>query len=73
MIPEARPVGPGSRQGVLLPRCALCEQVPEGGIRCGVKVKKAFICDACQAELLVIDVGSQQYNRIVNKVRRILN
>jgi len=58
---------------MLLPRCALCDQVPEGGIRSGVKVKNAFICDACQAELLIIDVGSQRYNSIVDKVKRILN
>lgn len=61
-----------AHRGVLLPRCIVCEQVPSGGIRGGIRVKKAFICTPCEQQLMQSDVGSIKYHIILEKIKQIL-
>jgi hypothetical protein len=56
----------------LLPRCTICSQVPRGGIRGGIKLKKAFICTQCEQEIANVDVGSANYQVLLEKIKRIL-
>lgn len=56
-------------QGVLLPRCAICQQVPASGIAGGFKVRKTFICHHCEQEILHLDAGSPAYKEIVNRLK----
>ena len=67
------PIAPHDVQrGVLLPCCIVCEQVPEGGIRGGIRLKKAFICTACEQQLMQTDMGSINYQKILEKIKQIL-
>jgi len=60
------------QSGLLLPRCRICNQVPREGIRGGIRLKKAFICTKCEQELAHIDVGSVNYQYILEKIKEIL-
>jgi len=59
-------------RGILLPRCYFCGEVPPQGIHGGMIIKKAFICSACEEEIVHLQVGSTNYRRVVNKLREIL-
>lgn len=59
-------------RGILLPRCILCEQVPNDGIRGGIRVKRAFICTKCEQQLIQSDVSSIDYQKILEKIKMIL-
>lgn len=59
-------------QGVLLPRCIMCGEVPPGGIRGGIKLKKIFICTACEQQLIHSEVGSSKYQDFLQKIKQIL-
>ncbi|MGR6837234.1 sigma factor G inhibitor Gin [Syntrophomonas erecta] len=62
---------PQSESGVLLPRCSLCGQVPEKGIRGGIRIKRAFICEKCEADILNMEVGSPRYQDYINLMKEI--
>jgi len=67
------PIAPHDVQrGILLPRCILCEQVPSGGIRGGIRLKKAFICTTCEQQLIHSDMDSINYQKILEKIKQIL-
>jgi len=59
-------------KGILLPRCIMCGQVPQGGIRGGIRIKKAFICTPCEQQLIHSDVGSIKYQILLEKIKQIL-
>ncbi|HEX3011770.1 MAG TPA: sigma factor G inhibitor Gin [Syntrophomonadaceae bacterium] len=59
-------------KGVLLPRCHFCGEVPPGGIRGGIKVKKAFICIKCEEEIVSLQVGAPGYSELLEKLKRVL-
>ncbi len=59
-------------RGVLLPRCTLCEQVPAGGLRDGIRIKRAFICTQCEQSLTHSDIGSIYYHIMLEKIKMIL-
>lgn len=65
------PVQVDSPGGILLPRCCFCSQVPREGIHGGMIIRKAFICCACEQEIVNLDVGSNQYQMVVNKLKEI--
>lgn len=56
----------------VLPRCSVCDQVPPGGIRDGIRVKKAFICSGCEGLIVQSDVASRQYQILIDKLKKIL-
>lgn len=57
---------------VLLPRCVMCDEVPPGGIRDGIRLKKAFICTKCEQNLTHGEVGSIYYHTMLEKIKAIL-
>lgn len=61
-----------SRGGNLLPRCYFCGEVPTLGIHGGVMIKKAFICSACEQDIVHLQVGSTDYRVVINKLKEIL-
>ena len=63
---------PEAAKAILLPRCTICNQVPKEGIRGGIKLKKAFICTQCEQEIANVDVGSANYQILLEKIKRIL-
>lgn len=67
------PADMGRQQPCLvLPRCSVCDQVPSGGIRDGIRLKKAFICSGCERLIVQCDVASGQYQILINKLKKIL-
>jgi hypothetical protein len=69
-VPEAKSCGEELR-GILLPRCHICNQVPERGIRGGIRVKKAFICSKCEQEMVFMKVGTRAYLKLIEKIKQI--
>ncbi|PKM77479.1 MAG: hypothetical protein CVU90_06425 [Firmicutes bacterium HGW-Firmicutes-15] len=63
---------PEVAKAIILPRCRICSQVPKEGIRGGIKLRKAFICTQCEQEITNIDVGSANYQILLEKIKRIL-
>lgn len=67
--PQDRP----RTRGVLLPCCAICQQVPETGIRGGVKVENIFICQKCEWDIVSSEAGSPEYENLLNQVKKIIS
>ncbi|MDD4803111.1 MAG: sigma factor G inhibitor Gin [Syntrophomonas sp.] len=63
---------PDIATAIILPRCRICNQVPAGGIRGGIKINKAFICTPCEQEITNMDARSAEYRIIIEKIKRIL-
>jgi len=61
-----------AKRGILLPQCYFCGEVPSQGIHGGVIIKKAFICSACEENIVNLKVGSTNYRAVVNKLKEIL-
>ncbi|MGF7185215.1 hypothetical protein GGQ84_001301 [Desulfitispora alkaliphila] len=57
----------------LVPKCIICEQVPEKGIVEGVFLNRKFICDSCEEHIANVMPGDQHYDEIVEKIRLIWN
>ncbi|HCF70376.1 MAG TPA: hypothetical protein DER33_02080 [Syntrophomonas sp.] len=55
----------------VVPRCSVCHQIPQAGIRGGLKLGKAFLCHECEAILMETPVGSAEYHRIMDGLRSI--
>lgn len=60
----------GRQSCLVLPRCSVCDQVPSGGIRDGIRLRKAFICSACERLIVQSDVASGQYRMLINKLKK---
>lgn len=60
------------KRGVLLPRCYMCNQVPENGIRGGIRIKRAFICNKCEEKLMLAEVGAPEYRELLEKIKQVL-
>ncbi len=65
------PSRPESKCGLLLPRCGLCQKVPEHGIAGGLKLKQLFVCQECEKLILNIEIGTPGYEKIMKQIRRI--
>jgi hypothetical protein len=57
--------------GVLLPRCSLCGEVPEKGIRGGIKIRKSFICEKCESHIVALQTGCSEYQVVLEKLKKI--
>ena len=42
------------------------------GIHGGVMIKKAFICSACEQDIVNLQVDSTNYRAVINKLKEIL-
>lgn len=59
-------------KAVLLPRCAICEEVPFEGIKGGYLINKYFVCTKCEQKIINTEVGSTAYHEILELVKRII-
>ena len=57
--------------GMVLPRCHFCGQVPEKGIRGGIKIRKVFICDRCESHIVSLQTGCSEYRYMLEKLKKI--
>ena len=69
---SAPTIVPKIAKAIILPRCQICSQVPKGGIRGGIKLKKAFICTQCEQEIANVEVGTAYYQILLDKIKKIL-
>lgn len=58
--------------GKVLPRCLICGEVPAGGIRDGIKMKRGFICGECERKIIGLQPGSLEYEGIIGKLKTML-
>lgn len=59
-------------KGLLLPRCAICEEVPNEGIKGGYLINKSFVCSSCERRILDTEVGSPAYQEILELIKKII-
>lgn len=59
------------KMGKLLPCCSVCGQVPSQGIHGGIKLKNFFLCRECEWAILTAEVGSPDYEMLMDKLRNI--
>lgn len=60
------------KTGKVLPVCLICNEVPAGGIRDGIKLKRGFICSHCEGSIIGMQPGSSEYEEVIGKLRAIL-
>lgn len=65
-------VDDGVKTGKVLPVCLICNEVPEGGIRDGIKMNIGFICGHCERNIVVMQPGSSEYEEVIGKLRAML-
>jgi hypothetical protein len=58
-------------QAMLLPVCDFCNQVPEQGIKGVMRVGKAWLCQACESRIIQMEVGSPDYEVMLEKMKNI--
>ncbi len=49
----------------IYPCCALCGQIPPGGLHDGLHMLGSFICSECEAELISLDENDPRYAHYV--------
>jgi hypothetical protein len=65
-------IQPGySGRATVLPVCSFCSQVPAQGIRGGIKVGKAWLCQACEGKIIQTEVGSSDYEIMMEKIKNV--
>ncbi|HWJ02568.1 MAG TPA: sigma factor G inhibitor Gin [Verrucomicrobiae bacterium] len=57
--------------GKLLPVCIICGETPLLGIADGVVLRGKFLCADCEKEILDLDVESNDYEEVVEKLKSI--
>ncbi|MGS0763090.1 sigma factor G inhibitor Gin [Syntrophomonas curvata] len=70
-MPEACGNNNTRTAGILLPRCHFCGQVPEKGIRGGIRIRKAFICERCEAHIVSLQAGCSEYRYLLEELKKI--
>ncbi|MDD2372888.1 MAG: sigma factor G inhibitor Gin [Syntrophomonadaceae bacterium] len=68
---ETAEAGGKSITGVLLPRCHLCGEVPENGIRGGIRIRKTFICEKCESHIVSLQAGGSKYQMVLEQLKKI--
>lgn len=58
-------------KGNVLPVCSICNQVPALGIGGIIKIGRVIICQACEQEILRLEVGSPGYDIMLEKMRKV--
>ncbi|HRX22454.1 MAG TPA: sigma factor G inhibitor Gin [Syntrophomonadaceae bacterium] len=56
---------------VLLPVCSFCGEVPARGIKGVVRVGKAWLCQTCEGKIIRLEVGSNDYETMLAKMKRV--
>jgi len=57
--------------GIVLPRCHFCGQVPERGIRGGIRIRKVFICERCESQIVSLQAGCSEYRYLLEEIKKI--
>ncbi|ADI00851.1 MAG TPA: hypothetical protein GXX39_06115 [Syntrophothermus lipocalidus] len=60
-----------ARKGQVLPRCKLCDEVPEEGLRGGYLINGIFICRGCEAVIMRLQVGTPDYEEMLNRIKKL--
>lgn len=55
----------------VLPVCSICSEVPELGIRGVIRVGKAWLCQTCELEITLLEVGSAEYGVMLKKIKKV--
>ncbi|MDS1029764.1 sigma factor G inhibitor Gin [Bacillota bacterium LX-D] len=55
----------------LLPRCIICDSVPNDGIIGGVVIKGIFICHQCSLELTNLETTDDKYALYMGKLKKL--
>lgn len=58
----------------LLPHCVVCGKVPPKGIMGGIFVRRQFICDCCEKEIVALDrsvLPEEKYLAVAGKLKRL--
>ncbi|QGU00588.1 hypothetical protein SYNTR_1994 [Candidatus Syntrophocurvum alkaliphilum] len=58
------------KTAIILPVCGLCGNVPNEGLRDGIKLKKLFICTQCENDIVNLEVGSEGYERLLERIKK---
>ncbi len=58
--------------GVLLPQCVNCHEVPSAGISGGMKTRQGFLCKACLAERIPVGSGRDEYIDLLKKIKDLI-
>ena len=58
-------------KATVLPVCSFCSQVPAQGIKGGIKVGKAWLCQACELKIILSEIGSNDYMILLEKIRKV--
>lgn len=53
----------------LFPVCAICERIPQRGIRGGIRLKKGFICCSCEVEIVGLSTEAYLYEQIKDRIK----
>ncbi|HZJ85409.1 MAG TPA: sigma factor G inhibitor Gin [Syntrophomonadaceae bacterium] len=59
-------------RALLLPVCAICGEVPEHGISGGYMLNKSFICNKCEQRIINTEIGTSQYQEILQLIKKII-
>lgn len=49
----------------IYPRCALCNEVPPGGLHDGLRLMGQFICTDCESELIHLSADDPRYAKFI--------
>ncbi|MGI6434014.1 MAG: sigma factor G inhibitor Gin [Syntrophomonadaceae bacterium] len=71
IIKSLSPAPTPAHRDCVVPRCSVCHQIPRAGIRGGLKLCKAFLCQECESILMATPVGSSDYHRIMAGLRSV--
>jgi len=58
-------------KATVLPVCSFCNHVPAQGIKGGIKVGKAWLCQACECKIILTEVGSSDYKIMLQKIKKV--
>ncbi len=58
-------------KAIVLPVCNFCNQVPAKGIKGGIKLGKAWLCQACERKIMLTEVGSSDYEIMLQKIKKV--
>ena len=62
---------PMENRATVLPVCSFCGNVPAVGIKGVIRVGKAWLCQACEWKIVMLEVGSTEYGTMLEKIRRV--
>lgn len=69
---EENSAGAIKSRAKLFPRCSICGLIPERGIRGGIRLKKGFICHACEKDIVSLTADTCLYEEIKEKIKALI-